>query len=51
MTEFGSLFGSSRAPGVDMIVSATSGLEPEDEVRRSAVALAEDLIAVIGRST
>lgn len=51
VTEFRSLFGSSRAPGVDMIVSATSGLEPEDEVRRSAVALAEDLIAVIGRST
>lgn len=50
MTEFRSLFGSSRAPGVDMIVSATSGLEPEDEVRRSAVALAEDLIAVIARS-
>lgn len=51
VTEFMSLFGSSRAPGVDMIVSATSGLEPEDEVRRSAVALAEDLMAVIGRIT
>ena len=49
--EFSTLFGSTRAPGVDMVVRATSGLEPEQEVRRSTLALAQDLIGVIGKST
>ena len=51
LTEFGALFGSVRAPGTDMIVRATSGLEPEDEVRRSSVALAQDLLGVLAKST
>lgn len=49
--EFTSLFGSTRAPGTEMVVRATSGLEPEDEVRRSSVAMASDLLSVVGRST
>lgn len=51
IAEFKSLFGSPRAAGTDMIVRATSGLEPEDEVRRSTAALAEDLSEIVGRST
>jgi len=49
--EFSSLFGSTRASGIDMVVRATSGLEPEQEVRRSTLALAQDLIGGIGKST
>lgn len=51
VAEFKSLFGSPRAAGADMIVRATSGLEPEDEVRRSTAALAEDFNEIVGRST
>jgi hypothetical protein len=51
VAEFKALFGSPRAAGTDMVVRATSGLEPEDEVRRSTSALAEDLMGVVGRST
>lgn len=48
---FASLFGSTRAPGTDMVVRATAGLEPEDEVRRSTATLAQDLLKSVGRST
>ncbi len=51
LTLFASLFGSSGAAGTDMVVRATSGLEPEEGVRRSSVALAHDLLAVTGRRT
>lgn len=51
LAHFSSLCGTTSAPGTDMVVRATSGLEPEDGVRLSSATLAQDLLGVVGKST
>ena len=47
LESFSTLFSSTGAPGTQMVLRATAGLEPQEETARSAVVLAENLMAAL----
>jgi hypothetical protein len=47
LENFRSLFSSTGARGTQMVIRATSGLEPEEQTARSTVVLAENFLTAL----